>query len=175
MLIFIGLAAVGLIGFLFFMVYYNKFTRLRTQISEAFEGIVVQQQRRKEILPELSQLLSTYTPLLSSDLGELISELPAPQPGATYAEHAQQSEQFEEALNGLMRDAGQDQGLTKDAHFRNLSLTLKEIEKSEQMAKRYFNALVRDYNSLCETFPAVIAASMLGFKKQAWYGKEQRT
>ncbi|MGE5752525.1 MAG: LemA family protein, partial [Deltaproteobacteria bacterium] len=46
---------------------------------------------------------------------------------------------------------------------------LAEIENGIEYARRYYNAVVRDYNTATETFPSNMVASGLGFGRAEFF------
>jgi LemA protein len=47
--------------------------------------------------------------------------------------------------------------------------TLNEIEDTVQNARRYYNAVVRDFNTMIEQFPSNIVAGMGNFKEREFF------
>jgi LemA protein len=54
--------------------------------------------------------------------------------------------------------------LRADAHYLALQRELAETEDRIAAARRFFNANVRDLNTLCEQFPTALVASATGFR-----------
>ena len=50
-----------------------------------------------------------------------------------------------------------------------LQRDLGKIEEAIQAARRYYNAIVRDLNTACETFPSVLVANAFGFSKRDYF------
>lgn len=63
--------------------------------------------------------------------------------------------------------------LKANTNFLDLQQTLSEIEDNIQLARRYYNAVTRDYNVLCESFPSVLIANIFGFQKRAFFEIEE--
>ena len=53
--------------------------------------------------------------------------------------------------------------------FNQLQQTLNQIEDSVQNARRYYNAVVRDFNTKIAQFPSNILANMFGFKPREFF------
>ncbi len=53
--------------------------------------------------------------------------------------------------------------------FTSLQDSLNEIEGAVQSARRYYNAVVRDYNTRTEQFPSVIIANAFRFQKEEFF------
>ena len=53
--------------------------------------------------------------------------------------------------------------------FTQLQNTLNQIEDTLQNARRYYNAVVRDFNTMIEQFPSNIVAGMGHFKEREFF------
>jgi LemA protein len=53
--------------------------------------------------------------------------------------------------------------------FTQLQNTLNQIEDTVQNARRYYNAVVRDFNTMIEQFPSNIVAGMGNFKEREFF------
>ncbi len=62
--------------------------------------------------------------------------------------------------------------LKANQNFLSLQQSLAEIEEQLQMARRYFNGTVRDFNILVESFPSLILARLFNFKADAFFELE---
>ncbi len=58
--------------------------------------------------------------------------------------------------------------------FLELQRGLVEIEDHIQNARRYYNAVVRDLNTKIELFPSNLVAGLLGFRREEFFGLEDR-
>lgn len=59
--------------------------------------------------------------------------------------------------------------LKADKSFTQLQITLGNIEDAIQLARRYYNATVRNYNTAVDTFPANIIAQHYRFTKKEFF------
>jgi len=53
--------------------------------------------------------------------------------------------------------------------FTSLQGTLEEIEGAVQNSRRYYNAVVRDYNTKVEQFPSVLVANAFRFEEEEFF------
>ena len=61
--------------------------------------------------------------------------------------------------------------LKANENFLNLQNQLVETENYLQFARRYYNGAVRDYNTMTETVPSNIVASIFGFDLRIFFQK----
>ncbi|HEV7520730.1 MAG TPA: LemA family protein, partial [Candidatus Angelobacter sp.] len=53
--------------------------------------------------------------------------------------------------------------------FTGLQSSLNSIEDNIQNARRYYNAVVRDFNTRVQSFPTNIIAGMFGFQARQFF------
>jgi len=59
--------------------------------------------------------------------------------------------------------------LKASANFLNLQNELVETENYLQFARRYYNGSVRDYNTMTESVPSNLVASVFGFSGRTFF------
>ncbi len=59
--------------------------------------------------------------------------------------------------------------LQASEQFTSLQNSLKEVEDALQNARRYYNAVVRDYNTRIQSFPANMIAGSFGFQTRQFF------
>ena len=82
---------------------------------------------------------------------------------------AQAENQLTGALKTIFALAEAYPDLKANQGFQDLQGNLTEIEENIQNARRYYNAVVRDLNTACETFPSALIASNFGFSKRQYF------
>lgn len=167
----IVLLAIWLIGM------YNQLVRKRTMKDEAWSGMDVQLKRRYDLIPNLVETVKGYAGHEDKLFAE-VAEMRSRAMGATgVAEKATAENQLGATLKSLFAVAEAYPELKANTNFLDLQAKLADLEDQIQMARRYYNGTVRDYNILCETFPSVFVANMFGFKKAEFFelnGPEER-
>jgi LemA protein len=81
------------------------------------------------------------------------------------AEMAKAENMIRDTLKSLFAVAEAYPELKANANFIQLQSQLQELENNIESARRYYNAVVRDFNILIESFPSNLIASMLKFKQ----------
>ena len=59
--------------------------------------------------------------------------------------------------------------LKASQNFQELQKALVDIENNVQYARRYYNAVIRDLNTLVQGFPSNLVASAMGFGERAFF------
>ncbi len=148
-----------------FIVYYNKFIKMKNQTEEAWSGIDVQLKRRYDLIPNLVETVKGYASHEKETLENVTKYRNMAMNAQTVKEKAQAENMLTGALKTLFAVAEAYPNLKANENFLELQRTLSEIEDSIQLARRYYNANARDFNILVESFPSNIIAGMFGFKK----------
>ena len=142
----------------------NRMISLRNRSRNAFSDIDVQLKRRWDLVPALVETVKGYA---THEQDTFVATVKARDHAA-----AEQSVAGRGAAEGQL--AGQVKNLfalaeaypelKANQQFLQLQRDLVKIEDTLQSARRYYNAVVRDYNSLIEKFPAVMLAGLFGHR-----------
>ncbi len=164
----IVLAAIAIIG----VVLYNGLASLRVRADAAWADIDAQLKRRYDLIPNLVETVKGYA---SHEKGvfERVTELRSQAIAAQGpAEQAKVENMLTQALRSVFAVAENYPELRASENFGQLQGTLAEIEDKIQAARRYYNAVVRDYNTKVHVVPSNIVASLFGFKDREYFELE---
>lgn len=142
---------------------YNRLVKHRNLVKEGWSGIDVQLKRRTDLIPNLLETVKGYAKH-EEDLFKKVTELRAQsvQADGVAAQGAAESALSKSLLN-LFAVAENYPELKADQNFRQLQSELSGLEDQIQMARRYYNGTVRDFNILIESFPSNLVANSFGF------------
>lgn len=167
--IYIGLAVIAVV-LLWGVMTYNRFISLRRFKDEAWSGIAVQLKRRHDLVPNLLTLVKRYAQH-EKELFESISHQRTSLVGSTQ-QIAENEKKFAGSLGRIFALAEAYPELRANENFQSLQQSLSDIEDQLQMARRYFNGTVRDFNILVESFPSLILARLFDFKTDTFFELE---
>ena len=85
------------------------------------------------------------------------------------ADRAQAEGQLTMALKSLFAVAEAYPQLHANENFMALQAQLTQIESDVQNARRYYNAVVRDYNTKIQSFPGNMLAGPMGFTAKQFF------
>ncbi len=163
--IFVGLVvAVSALAFL-----YNRLVALRNQGDEAWSGIDVQLKRRYDLVPNLVETVKGYAQHEQGTFEKVIQARNAAIASSGIQAKAAAEQELAGALKGIFALAESYPELKANESFLSLQKSLSEIEDSLQLARRYYNAVVRDLNIACESFPSVFVAKLFGFSNRQYF------
>lgn len=168
-LIVVGVLLVLLVGW--FIATYNGFVALRNRVEEGWRQIDVELHRRYDLIPNLVETVKGY----ASHERQTLESVIAARTAAVSARGGDRTQQvasenvLTEAIGRLFAVAEQYPELKANQNFQQLQRDLTETEDRIANGRRYYNALVREYNTKLETFPASIVGGMTGFRRATYF------
>jgi len=159
------IAAIVVILVAIFAAMYNGLVRLNVRSNEAWSDITVQLKRRADLIPNLVNTVKGYA-AHESGVFEKVTEARAQTLSAGGPKEAAAAEnQFQQTLKSLFAVAEAYPDLKASQNFQELQAELTDTEDKIQASRRFYNGVVRDFNTKRAVFPTSIFASMLGFTK----------
>lgn len=147
------------------IVLYNSLVRLNVRADEAWSDITVQLKRRYDLIPNLVNTVKGYA-AHEKTVFEDVTNARANALGAQgVAETAKAENQFSQTLKSLFAVAENYPDLKASQNFQELQAELTDTEDKIMASRRFYNGVVRDFNSKRKVFPTNIFAGMLGFRK----------
>lgn len=155
------------------VVIYNGLIRAKNRVEEAWNDIKIQLKRRFELIPDLmksvqaaiklDEKLLTEITKLRSQAADLDSRDAGPKERA----------EVEGKLNGLLGQLKIQVEAYPDikAHgeITQFMTELTDTQDKIMAAQRFYNGMVRDFNTKIQVFPTNIFANMFGFKEYEFF------
>jgi len=148
---------------------YNRLVSLRQRSEEAWSDIDVQLKRRTDLVPNLVETVKGYAGHERTTLDQVTRARGAAVSTFSPEARAQAENVLTGALRQLFALAEAYPDLKANEHFRELQGSLGEIEETIQNSRRYYNAVVRDFNTTIDSFPSNFVASFFRFVKRAYF------
>ena len=127
---------------LFVMSSYNKLVRLSNRVDEGFSTMDVYLKKRFDLIPNLAK---TSKDVMDSE------------------------NKITNAIQGIFAVAEQYPDLKANTNFMDLQNQLKKVEEDIANSRKYYNALVREYNDVIMSVPTNIVASLFHFEKKTMF------
>lgn len=160
----IVIVAIVVLLVVIFGAMYNGLVKLNIRANEAWSDITVQLKRRADLIPNLVNTVKGYAKH-ESGVFEQVTEARAQTLSATSPKEAGVAEnQFQQTMKSLFAVAEAYPDLKASQNFQQLQAELTDTEDKIQASRRFYNGVVRDFNTKRTVFPTNIFASMLGFK-----------
>jgi LemA protein len=152
------------------LVVYNRFVRLRNMIDESWHDIGTELQRRYDLIPNLVNTVKGYAAhereVFDSVTALRVDAMAAKRPAD---EQAPREEALGRGVAQLIAVAESYPDLKADEEFLSLQRELVDTEDRIQVSRRIYNANVRSYDTLVQTFPALIIARSFGFQLRPYF------
>lgn len=159
----IVIAVLVLIG-IFVAAMFNSLVRLNQQSEEAWSDITVQLKRRADLIPNLVNTVKGYAAHEKSVFEDVTKARADTLSAQTVADTAKADGEFTQALKSLFAVAEAYPDLKASQNFQQLQAEVTDTEDKIQASRRFYNGVVRDFNTKRKTFPTNIFAGMLGFR-----------
>ena len=153
---------------------YNKLVGLRQRSEEAWSDIDVQLKRRTDLIPNLVETVKGYAAHERGTLDAVVRARGAAMTAQTPDTRAQAENALTSALRQLFALAEAYPDLKANQNFAQLQTSLGEIENVIQDSRRYYNAVVRDFNTTIDSIPTNVIASMFRFAKRQYFELESQ-
>jgi LemA protein len=153
----------------FFIVAYNALVRLRVLVDNAWADIDVQLKRRHDLIPNLVETVKGYA---AHERGtfETVVDARSKAMSARGPEAQGDAERgLSAALGKLFALAEAYPQLRAAENFSQLQGSLAQIEEAVQSARRYYNAVVRDFNTKIAQVPWNLIAGSFGFTAREFF------
>ena len=152
---------------------YNKLVSLRTKVKEAWSSIDVQLKRRYNLIPNIMESVKGYA-AHESDVFTRVTEArsQAINAGNVHEQGAAEN-MLEGALKSLFAVAENYPQLKANENFLQLQNELVDTEDKIQAARRFYNSIVRDYNTTVQQIPYNLFAGAAGFKVEEFFEIEK--
>jgi LemA protein len=162
------LAVLGLI----LIFAFNRLVRLRNETEAGWSNIDVQLKRRNDLIPNLVEAVKGYAEHERGLFNEITEARAAVSRAGGPAQAAEASDQLTGAMGRLFAVAENYPQLRASENFQELQGELTDTEDKIAAARRYYNSVVQTYNTAIQSFPALLYAGLLGFRRREFFAAE---
>ncbi len=148
---------------------FNQLVSLSKRADGAWSDMDVQLKRRWDLVPSLVETVKGYARHESSTLESVVEARSQATQAGTLTQRGESERGLSTAVSRLFALAEAYPDLKASQNFQELQKSLVEIENNVQYARRYYNAVVRDLNTLVQSFPSNLIASALGFAERTYF------
>src|SRR5216110_2627751 len=167
-----ALLIVGLLVVVWAVYTFNRLIYLRRLSDNAWADIDVQLKRRHDLIPNVVAVVQGHAGYERGTLEALVAArgraLQASDQGPRV--RAREEDPLASALQRVVAVAEAYPELKAAASFAGLQTTLTDVEEHLQNARRYYNAVVRDFNTAIAQFPSGIIAGLMRLQAREFFG-----
>lgn len=166
--------AIIFIIIVYLIYFYNETTKLKNKVKEAFSTMDIYLKKRWDLIPNLVECVKAY----DSHEKEVFEEITRLRSNSY--ENLKSYEKIDinkEIVNPLYRlVAIQEQypELKSDTNYQKLMEELTQVEDEIANSRKFYNALVKKYNTHITIFPNNILAKCMKYDEKKMFETEER-
>ena len=150
----------------------NKFVEMRNGTEEAFATIDVYLKKRYDLIPNLVETVKGYAKHESETLENVIRARNNAASANTTAEKIEANANLSNAIKSINVVAERYPDLKANANFQSLMNELRGIESELANSRKYYNAMVKNFNTQKDIFPKSIIAGAMKLEKFPYFELE---
>ncbi len=157
---------------------YNRLVGLRNRGEGAWSDIDVQLKRRHNLVDNLVETVKGYVQHERSTLEAVVqarNQATAARDQGSAKEAGLAETLLGQQIRSLFALAEAYPDLKANTGFQNLHRSLEELEDAIQNARRYYNAVVRDFNTRIQSVPDMFVARLGNFQEREFFELEDRS
>ncbi len=149
---------------------YNGCVRLKNQGEEAYAQIDAHLKQRYDLIPNLVETVKGYAKHEQGTLTAVIEARSKAMNAGTIEEKDKADKAFEGTLKSLFALSEAYPDLKANTNFQDLQAQLSRLETEILQARKYYNGVVKTFNTKIETFPTSLIVNLFGgkFRKMSY-------
>jgi len=151
------------------MISYNGFIKMKNMVEEAFSTMDVYLKQRYDLIPNLVETVKGYAKHESDTFEKIVEARSSAMNAKTVDEAVVEQNKLNQALKSLFALAENYPDLKANESFLNLQSQLQKIETDIAQSRKYYNAIVRQYNTGVELFPNSMVAKAFKFERKMMF------
>jgi len=173
--VFIVIAVIAAIIVLWGIGAYNAFVKMRNSVEEAFSTMDVYMKKRYDLIPNLVETVKGYAAHEAGTFEKVVQARNLAQQATTVEEKLATENNLTRTLRTLFAVAEAYPELKANQNFLDLQAQLQRVEEDIANSRKYYNAVVREYNTKTEQFPSNFIANMFNFTRKPMFEVESDT
>ncbi len=155
----------------YFFITFNKLVKLKNMVKESFATMDVYLKKRWDLIPNIVETVKGYAKHEKDTLKEIVEIRNSVKSYDNLSDEQKlkTNEQITGGITKLMALAEAYPDLKANENFLSLQQSLSKIEDEIAESRKYYNAVVRNYNNKVEMIPSNIVAKILGYKSKAMF------
>jgi len=158
-----------LIAAAFVVSVYNGLITSKNRIEEALATIEAYLKRRYDLIPNLVETVKGYADHEKETFIKVIEARNKVMTAVGFEEMSQNENILKDSLKSLFALAESYPELKANENFMELQRELTKTEDDILQSRKYYNAVVKKFNTSIETFPNSLIASAFRFEKKEYY------
>ncbi|MEM2555191.1 MAG: LemA family protein [Nitrososphaerota archaeon] len=162
---------IGIVIFIFLVIVYiyNRLITLAQRVKEAESDIDVQLKRRADLIPNLVETVKGYASHEKEVFERVTQARSVLLSAKNIKEEIEADNMLTSALKTLFAVAENYPELKANQNFLELQRELRDAEDKIMASRRFYNAVVMEYNSFLQQFPNNLIANIFKFKPYEYF------
>ncbi len=169
MILKIVIGAIIAILVIFIITAYNRFVKLKVKVDEGFSTMDVYLKKRFDLIPNLVETVKGYASHEKETLENVIKARNMTAAAGSMEEKFQSENVLSGCLKTLFAVSEAYPDLKANQNFLDLQNQLKRLEEDIANSRKYYNAVVREFNTAIQVFPSNIIANIFKFTSKPMY------
>ena len=148
---------------------YNRFVRMDVAIKSAWAQVENQLQRRYDLIPNLVETVKGYAAHEAGTFEKVVQARNMAQNATTVEDRIKGENMLTGTLKSLFAIAEAYPDLKANTNFMDLQAQLQKVEEDIANSRKFYNAVVREFNTKVESFPSNIIAGIFGFIRKPMF------
>ncbi|MBO8423558.1 MAG: LemA family protein [Firmicutes bacterium] len=155
------------------IVTYNKLTKLKVRVDNAWSQIDVQLKRRYDLIPNMVETVKGYASHEKETLSEVTRARASVGSAKTPEDVIAANNELTGALSRLLVVAERYPELKANANFMSLQNDLRDLESKIAISRQFYNDTAMNYNQKLQLFPSNLVAKAFKFKGVPYFEIEE--
>ena len=168
----IVIVVIVVVGLIWGFATFNGLVKLRNRAEEGFSDIDVQLKRRHDLIPNLVETVKAYAAHERAVFDDVTEARARTLAAGSVGDAVAAEQQMRGALGRLFAVAEAYPQLRASENFQQLQEELSDTEDKIAAARRYYNNVVRRFNTAQQTLPTSLLAGPLGFRPREFFELE---
>ena len=152
-----------------FVSIYNGFIKLRNKCEESFATMDAYLKKRLDLIPNLVEIVKGYASHEKETLEAVIRARNSAMGSRGMAELQTNENALTAGLKSLFALSESYPDLKANESFVNLQNQLQVVENDILQARKYYNAVIKTFNTKRELFPQSLIAGMMKLEKKEYF------
>lgn len=148
---------------------YNAFIKMRNMVEEAFATMDVYLKKRYDLIPNLVETVKGYASHEAGTFEKVVQARNFAQSASTVEDKIAGENMLTGTLKSLFAIAEAYPDLKANTNFMDLQKQLQKVEEDIANARKYYNAVVREFNTQVESFPSNLIAGVFKFVRKPMF------
>ena len=171
--ILIAVGVIALLLIIYLVMCRNSFVKLNNKVREAFATMDVYLKKRWDLIPNIIETVKGYTKHESEVLQEVINLRNNAYDNMSSEEKIDTNQKISSGINKIMALAESYPDLKASQNFIDLSQNLASVEDEIASSRKYYNAVIKEYNTKVELFPSNIVAKLFGYSPKTMFEAQE--